>query len=79
MKSPKSNGERCLNHMMNELNKNDFTSPLIGVAEVQKLLGISRSKAYQIIKVLNDELNQYGFITINGRVSRKYFAERIRI
>lgn len=61
---------------MNEINVNTPTSPLIGVAEVQGLLGISRSKAYQIIKELNSELSQKGFITINGRISRKYFLER---
>ena len=61
---------------MNEINVNTSTSPLIGVAEVQGLLGISRSKAYQIIKELNSELSQKGFITINGRISRKYFLER---
>ena len=61
---------------MNEVNLNTPTSPLIGVAEVQGLLGISRSKAYQIIKELNSELSQKGFITINGRISRKYFLER---
>ena len=52
-------------------------TPLVGVSEVQEILGISRSKAYQIIKELNMELKRDGFITINGRVSRKYFKERI--
>ena len=64
---------------MNEINVNTPASLLIGVVEVQELLGISRSKAYQIIKELNSELSQEGFITINGRISRKYFLERIRI
>ena len=64
---------------MNEINVNTPASLLIGVVEVQELLGISRSKAYQIIKELNSELSQEGFITINGRISRKYFLERTRI
>lgn len=64
---------------MNEININTPTSPLMGVAEVQGLLGISRSKAYQIIKDLNSELSGAGFVTISGRISRRYFMERTRI
>lgn len=64
---------------MHEINVNTHTSPLIGVAEVQGLLGISRSKAYQIIRELNSELSQAGFITINGHISRRYFMERTHI
>ena len=64
---------------MKEVNINTPISPLIGVADVQEFLGISRSKAYQIIKELNSELSQEGFITINGRISRRYFLERTHI
>ncbi len=44
--------------------------------EVAELLGISKSKAYAIIRELNDELSAKGFITVAGRVSRKFFEER---
>ena len=64
---------------MCEINMNTPTSPLIGVTEVQGLLGVSRSKAYQIIKELNNELMHEGFITINGHISRRYFMERTHI
>lgn len=40
------------------------------------LLGISRSKAYQMIRSLNAELETNNYITIPGKVSRAYFNER---
>ena len=44
--------------------------------EVAELLGISKSKAYIIIRELNEELFAKGFITVAGRVSRKFFEEK---
>ena len=45
--------------------------------EVQELLGVSRSEAYRIMKKLNDDLKERGFIVLSGRVSRKYLEEMI--
>lgn len=45
--------------------------------ELQELLGISRSESYRIIKKLNDDLKEKGFIVLSGRVSRKYLEEMI--
>jgi len=45
--------------------------------EVQEDFGVSRTKAYEIIKKLNEELEQAGYLTVRGRVSRKYYLERI--
>lgn len=44
--------------------------------EIMEELGMSRAKAYQLIKQLNAELEEKGFITVRGKVSRKYFEER---
>lgn len=44
--------------------------------EVAEELSISKPFAYKIIKKLNDELDQKGYMTIQGRVSRKYFCEK---
>ena len=44
--------------------------------EVKELLGISRAKAYKIIKVVNQELEAKGYIVIAGRIPRKFFAEK---
>ncbi len=52
-------------------------SLFVKAEELQKLLGISRSESYRIIKKLNDELKEKGFIVLSGRVSRKYLEEMI--
>lgn len=51
----------------------------IRVEEVALLCDCSESHAYKIMKQLNDELEAKGFITTAGRVSRKYFSERLYI
>ncbi len=45
--------------------------------EIAAELGISKPYAYKLIRKLNEELSAKGFITISGRVSRKYFEEKI--
>lgn len=40
-------------------------------------LGISKSYAYKIVQRLNAELKEMGYITISGRVNRKYFMEKL--
>ena len=45
--------------------------------EVAKELDISKSFAYKLIRQLNQELRERGFLTIAGRVNRDYFKERI--
>ncbi len=45
--------------------------------EVAEELGISKPYAYKLIRKLNDELNEKGFVTIAGRVNRQYFNERL--
>lgn len=47
-----------------------------GAEEVAELLRISKGKSYAIIRDLNKELEQKGFITIAGKVPRKYLEER---
>lgn len=44
--------------------------------EVQKMLGVSRGHAYKVVKRLNDELAEQGYIVIAGRIPKKYFAEK---
>jgi Mn-dependent DtxR family transcriptional regulator len=46
------------------------------VDEVAELLGVSKSYAYKIVQKLNAELNAKGFLTISGRVNKKYFLEK---
>ena len=49
----------------------------IRVDEVAQELSVSKPYAYKLIKKLNDELKEKGFITIAGRINRQYFYERI--
>ena len=48
----------------------------IAVKEIGELLGVSESKSYSIVRDLNKELTDKGYMVIPGRVSRKYFEER---
>lgn len=51
-------------------------SSYISANEVAKTLGVSQSKAYEIIRNLNADLKKQGYITLAGRVSRAYFNEK---
>jgi len=44
--------------------------------EVSKELGISKPYAYKLVREMNEERKQKGFITVPGRVSRRYFEEK---
>lgn len=48
----------------------------MNVKEVQAALQVSESKAYDVIRMLNKELEAKGYIVIHGRCNRKYFNER---
>lgn len=52
---------------------------LVKVDEVKKLLNVKEGKAYQIMKKLNNELEDKGFITIQGRVPLDYLKERFNL
>ncbi len=51
-------------------------SILIDAAEVAQTLDVSKAYAYKVVRELNEELKNKGFITIAGKVSRKYFEEK---
>ena len=44
--------------------------------ELVQSLGISKGKAYQMIRQLNDELSKQSYIKIAGKCLRKYFEKR---
>ena len=43
--------------------------------EVQEILGVSRGKAYKVVRELNEQLEQRGFIVIAGKVPKQFFQE----
>ena len=44
--------------------------------DVAEIMGISKAYAYKIMRKLNAELDEQGYITVSGRINRKYFMER---
>lgn len=52
------------------------TNTFITVLEIREVLSVSESKAYRIVRTLNEELKQKGYMVIPSRVSRHYFNER---
>lgn len=52
---------------------------LLDVREVMECLGISQSGAYNVIRDLNNELKERGFLTIRGKVEERYLYERFRL
>jgi len=45
--------------------------------DVAAELNISQSLAYKIIRELNAELRQKGYLTVNGRVNTNYFRKKL--
>lgn len=44
--------------------------------EVAETLGVSEGKAYGVIRELNAQLKELGYITVSGKVNRAYFMEK---
>ena len=55
------------------MNENNF----MRVDDVARELGVSKSYAYKIVQKLNAELREKGYLTISGRVNRRYFMEKL--
>lgn len=49
----------------------------IKAEEIAKKLGVSKPYAYKLIRKLNEELKNKGFITISGKVNRQFFEEKV--
>lgn len=54
-----------------------MTKQVLTAKDVAEICNISESKAYAIIKQLNEELKAKGFIVFRGRVSKAYFMEKM--
>lgn len=46
------------------------------VEEVAEELRVSKSKAYEIVRQLNAELKQKGYLTVAGRVNTQFFQKK---
>lgn len=45
--------------------------------DIKEMLDVSTSSAYKIIRDLNEELKKDGYITISGRISKKFFDSKV--
>lgn len=45
--------------------------------DIAEIMQISKPKAYEIIRNLNDELNRMGYLTVKGRVNSTFFYKKI--
>lgn len=45
-----------------------------GVAEA---MGVSKAYAYKVIQRLNRKLQEQGYLTVSGKVNRKFFMKKV--
>lgn len=53
-----------------------MSKPMINAQEIAGIMECSEGFAYKLIRQLNKELQDKGYIVRSGRVPRKYFLER---
>ena len=51
-------------------------SYMLTTKDVASELGVSYSYANKVVKALNTELAEKGYMVVTGKVSRKFFEER---
>lgn len=54
-----------------------MSNQVLTAKDISEICGVSESKSYEVIRMLNAELEKKGFLTFRGRVSRAYFNERM--
>ena len=54
-----------------------MSNSFMRVGDVARELEVSTSYAYKVIKQLNKSLKDMGYMTVAGRVNRKYFLEKM--
>lgn len=47
------------------------------VEEVAQELRVSKSKAYEVVRVLNKELQRMGYMTVAGRINTSFFHKKV--
>ena len=50
---------------------------MLDVNDVKSILKVSKPKAYEIIRNLNTELKNKGFLTVQGKIREDYLLERM--
>lgn len=62
--------------MKGEVNMKNANKIYYTAQELSEILGVSLTYSYKLIKKLNKSLEENGYITIPGRVSKAYFNEK---
>ena len=52
------------------------TNYMMSAEDIAKELGVSKGKAYKLIRDLNEELMKKGFIVISGKLPRAYWQKK---
>lgn len=53
-----------------------MTKQYLTAAEVAEVVGVSLGKAYQLIRVMNAELKEDGYLTVSGKVPAAFFKKK---
>lgn len=53
-----------------------MTKQVLTAKDLQELLGVSESYAYGLIRTMNAELQEKGFLTLRGKIPAAYVRER---
>ena len=54
-----------------------MSDTIMRVDDVAAELGVSKSYTYKIVQKLNAELKGMGYLTVAGRVNKRYFMEKV--
>jgi len=54
-----------------------MSNTFMRVDDVAAELRVSKSYAYKIVRKLNIELKNMGYLTVAGRINKKYFMEKV--
>ena len=52
---------------------------MLDVEQVKGILKVSKSKAYEVIRNLNKELESKGYLIVRGKIREDYLFERMGI
>ena len=66
----------CLGALRKEVKPME-NKAFLTVEEVAAEMGVSKSYAYKIVKKLNEELQQMGYLTVAGRINANYFRKKV--
>lgn len=58
------------------MNETEIVNDYANAEDVMRLVGIGRTSAYAVIRELNRELKEKGYLVFSGKVPREYLLKR---